>query len=121
MARKINANVTNFNMDKFLQQQLKEERQVKNEKLVNAERNIEEQTEKIETIKNQISKLDLKRAKIELELNQVIDKMWEEYELTYNMALEIRDENLNAEADYYIKTFAKHLKKTNPDLAKQIK
>jgi hypothetical protein len=27
MARKINANVTNFNMDKFLQQQLKEERQ----------------------------------------------------------------------------------------------
>ena len=65
-------------------EKLKEERQVKNEKLVNAERNIEEQTEKIETIKNQISKLDLKRAKIELELNQVIDKMWEEYELTPN-------------------------------------
>ena len=65
-------------------EKLKEERLIKNEKLINAERNIEEQTEKIETIKNQISKLDLKRAKIELELNQVIDKMWEEYELTPN-------------------------------------
>ena len=65
-------------------EKLKEERIVKNEKLVNAEKNIEEQTEKIETIKNQISKLDLKKAKIELELNQVIDKMWEEYELTPN-------------------------------------
>ena len=67
-------------------EKLKEERIVKNEKLVNAEKNIEEQTEKIETIKNQISKLDLKKAKIELELNQVIDKMWEEYELTPNNA-----------------------------------
>jgi nitrogenase molybdenum-iron protein alpha/beta subunit len=34
---------------------------------------------------------------------------------------DLRDENLNAEADYYIKMFTKHLKKTNPDLAKQIK
>ena len=42
-------------------EKLKEERLIKNEKLINAERNIEEQTEKIETIKNQISKLDLKR------------------------------------------------------------
>ena len=65
-------------------EKLKEERIVKNEKLINAEKNIEDQTEKIETIKNQISKLDLKKAKIELELNQVIDKMWEEYELTPN-------------------------------------
>ena len=41
-------------------------------------------SEKLEDIKNHISKLDLKKSKIELELNQVIDKMWEEYELTPN-------------------------------------
>jgi chromosome segregation protein len=43
-----------------------------------------EQAEKIETIKSQISKNDLKKSKIELELDQVINKMWEEYELTPN-------------------------------------
>lgn len=34
---------------------------------------------------------------------------------------DLRDENLNAEADYYIKMFTKHLEKINPNLAKQIK
>ena len=34
---------------------------------------------------------------------------------------DLRDENLNAEADYYIEMFTKHLEKINPDLAKQIK
>ena len=68
--------------DKILK--LKEERTQKNEKLVEIEKNIENQNEKLEDIKAHISKLDLKKSKIELELNQVIDKMWEEYELTPN-------------------------------------
>ena len=63
---------------------LKEERATKNEKLIVIEENIEAQSGKLEEIKNQISKLDLKKSKIELELNQVINKMWEEYELTPN-------------------------------------
>ena len=63
---------------------LKQDRILKNEKLENLEKEIEEDTLKIEDIKNQISKSDLKKSKIELELNQVIDKMWEEYELTPN-------------------------------------
>ena len=63
---------------------LKKDRIIKNEKLENLEKEIEEDTLKIEDIKNQISKSDLKKSKIELELNQVIDKMWEEYELTPN-------------------------------------
>ena len=65
-------------------QKLKEERATKNEKLIVIEENIEAQSGKLEEIKNQISKLDLKKSKIELELNQVINKMWEEYELTPN-------------------------------------
>lgn len=71
-------------------EKLKQERITKNEKLTNLETELEEQTEKIETIKNQISKLDLKKSKIELELNQVINKMWEEYELTPNNTGDIK-------------------------------
>ena len=71
-------------------EKLKQERITKNEKLTNIETELEEQTEKIETIKNQISKLDLKKSKIELELNQVINKMWEEYELTPNNTGDIK-------------------------------
>ncbi len=70
-------------------EKLKKERIVKSEKLVQIEKEIEEENSKIEDIKNHISKLDLKKSKIELELNQVIDKMWEEYELTPNNVGEI--------------------------------
>ncbi|MBR3614788.1 MAG: chromosome segregation protein SMC [Clostridia bacterium] len=71
-------------------EKLKQERITKNEKLTNLETELEEQIEKTETIKNQISKLDLKKSKIELELNQVINKMWEEYELTPNNTGDIK-------------------------------
>lgn len=65
-------------------EKLKQERTLKSGKLVEIEKEIEEENSKGEDIKNHISKLDLKKSKIELELNQVIDKMWEEYELTPN-------------------------------------
>ena len=65
-------------------EKLKQERTNKNEKLNNVEKDIESQNEKIENLKNHTSKLDLKKSKIELELNQIINKMWEEYELTPN-------------------------------------
>lgn len=70
-------------------EKLKKERTLKSEKLVQIEKEIEEENSKIEDIKNHVSKLDLKKSKIELELNQVIDKMWEEYELTPNNVGEI--------------------------------
>jgi len=63
---------------------LKEERIEKNEKLREIEDEIEEQNIKIENLKNQISKLEVKKSKIDLEQNQIINKMWEEYELTPN-------------------------------------
>jgi len=68
---------------------LKKERITKNEKLNQLEKEIEEQTEKVDDIKNQISKLELKKSKIDLEQNQIINKMWEEYELTPNNVGEI--------------------------------
>ena len=65
-------------------EKLKQDRINKNEKLSNLEKELEDQSTKMEDIKNHISKLDLKKSKIELELNQVINKMWEDYELTPN-------------------------------------
>ncbi len=65
-------------------EELKQDRILKNEKLKILEKDLEDENLKIEDVKNQISKLDLKKSKIELELDQVINKMWEEYELTPN-------------------------------------
>ena len=65
-------------------EKLKEVRLNKNEELTKTEKDIEEEQENINNIKDQISKIDLKKSKVELELEQIINKMWEEYELTPN-------------------------------------
>ena len=65
-------------------EKLKEERIQKNNKLEILEKEIEDTNSIVNDIKNQISKLELKNSKYDLELNQVINKMWEEYELTPN-------------------------------------
>jgi chromosome segregation protein len=63
---------------------LKQDRTLKNEKLSKVESDLTAQNDILDDIKNQVSKLDLKSSKLNLELNQVINKMWEEYELTPN-------------------------------------
>ena len=65
-------------------EKLKEVRLNKNEELTKTEKDIEKKQENINNIKDQISKIDLKKSKVELELEQIINKMWEEYELTPN-------------------------------------
>ena len=61
---------------------LKQERILKNQKLEKTEEDILEQFKTIENIKNQTSKLEIKKSKLEVELEQIINKMWEDYELT---------------------------------------
>ncbi|MCI8309689.1 MAG: hypothetical protein HFJ45_05810 [Clostridia bacterium] len=63
---------------------LKDERILKNNKLSKLEQDLLEKQNIVEDIKNQISKLEVKSSKINLELEQIINKMWEEYELTPN-------------------------------------
>ena len=76
--------------------ELKKARKSKNEKMQEIEKELEEQAIKIEDLKNQISKLDVRNSKIELELNQIVNKMWEDYELTPNNTGNIkRAENVN--------------------------
>ncbi len=70
-------------------QELKDERTLKNNKLSDIEAEIIEKQNIIEDLKNQISKQDVKISKFELELEQVINKMWEEYELTPNNVKDI--------------------------------
>ena len=63
---------------------LKQERIEKNEELTKTEEEITSEFRIIEDLKAQITKQEVKKSKIEYELEQTINKMWEDYELTPN-------------------------------------
>ena len=65
---------------------LKQERIEKNEKLTKKEDEQTEQFKTIEGLKAQITKLEVKKTKTEEDITDIINKMWEEYELTPNNA-----------------------------------
>ena len=65
-------------------EELKNSRIQKNEKLNEQEEQITEKFKVIEDLKAQIVKLDVKKTKLEDDINSIINKMWEEYELTPN-------------------------------------
>lgn len=67
-------------------EELKQERVNKNEELDVLEKNIDNQFKNIEGLKEQLLKIDLKKSKINLEIETIVNKMWEEYELTPNQA-----------------------------------
>ena len=71
-------------------EELKKDRQTKSEKLNEIEENILDQMKKIEDLKNQVIKSDMKKEKLESERDQIINKMWEEYELTPGSATEYK-------------------------------
>ena len=65
-------------------EKMKTQRQAANEKLSAKEREEVEEFKQIEDLKAQIVKLDVKKTKIDYDLNDVIAKLWDEYELTPN-------------------------------------
>ena len=65
-------------------EELKTKRIEKNEKLSKKENETTEKFKVIEDLKAQIVKIDVKKTKQEDEINVIINKMWEEYELTPN-------------------------------------
>lgn len=71
-------------------EKLKEERTKKNEKLSQVETEITSQFNVIEDLKAQIVKIDVKKVKLEQDIEDVINKMWEEYEITPNAANEYK-------------------------------
>jgi len=71
-------------------EKLKVQRTEKNERLAKKEDEQTAQFKLIEELKEQIVKLDVKKTKTEEDLNEVINKMWEEYELTPNVVEEYK-------------------------------
>lgn len=67
-------------------EQLKTERTDKNQRLEKLEKDVTDQFTVIEDLKEQIIKLDVSKSKIDQDLNQVVNTMWEEYEITPNTA-----------------------------------
>ena len=65
-------------------EKLKQERINKNEKLSKKEDEQTEQFKTIEDLKAQITKLEVKKSKTEDDITDIINKLWEEYELTHN-------------------------------------
>ena len=65
---------------------LKNDRLEKSEKLKSSEQKINDEFNVIEELKGQIVKLDVKKTKLEQDLEQVVNNLWIEYELTPNNA-----------------------------------
>ncbi len=77
----IHQNVTNSGKTV---EELKQKRITTNEKLNEIEKEILTQFEQIEDLKSQILKIDVKKTKLEEEIEQIINGLWDEYELTPN-------------------------------------
>ena len=67
---------------------LKNSRIEKNNKLEKVEEEISDQFKKIEELKEQLVKMQVKESKISQDLEDIINTMWEEYEITPNNAQE---------------------------------
>ena len=71
-------------------EKLKQEKHAKNSSITKTEKEIEEKYSIIEEIKNQANKLEVKKSKLDVELEQIINKMWEDYEVTPNNVTEYK-------------------------------
>lgn len=91
-------------------EELKNKRIEKNIELKELEENINNQFKIIEALKEQISKLEVKKSKIELELEQVVNKMWEEYEVTPNNIGEYKKPENVAATNKRVKTLREEIK-----------
>ncbi len=56
--------------------------------LANTEEQLIERLKKIELLKNESSRIELKKSRIEMDIEVLQNKMWEDYELTLNTAVE---------------------------------
>lgn len=64
----------------------KEERNTKNIKIVEIEKEVENQFRTLDILHDQATKLDVKKAKVEADIEEIQNKMWDDYETTLNTA-----------------------------------
>ncbi len=67
-------------------EELKTSRNSKNEELSQKEQEIADKFKIIEDLKEQLVKIDVKKTKMEQDIDEVINNLWEEYEITPNNA-----------------------------------
>ena len=91
-------------------EELKQERIAKNEKLVNTENEIQSQFSTLESLKEQIIKLDVKKTKLEQDLQQVVESLWNEYELTPNSTEEYQKPSNVATAQKQVNSLRNKIK-----------
>lgn len=102
---KINVSLSSETVEK-----LKQERINKNTAITKTETEIEDKYRIIEEIKNQSTKLEVKKSKIDIELEQIINKMWEDYEITPNNASEYKKPSNIQETTKQVKTLRDEIK-----------
>ncbi len=66
--------------------QHKEERNTKNIKIVEIEKEVENQFRTLDILHDQATKLDVKKTKVEADIEEIQNKMWDDYETTLNTA-----------------------------------
>ena len=91
-------------------EELKQDRIDKNEKLKQREEEINDKFKVIEDLKAQVVKIDVRKSKIEDDMNGIINKMWEEYELTPNNVKDCRKPENVAETQKKVNSLRKELK-----------
>ena len=91
-------------------EKLKQEKANKNAAITKAETEISEKYGIIEEIKNQANKLEVKKSKFDVELEQIVNKMWEDYEITPNTAGEYKKPNNIGETTKQVKGLRDEIK-----------
>ena len=91
-------------------EELKNERITKNEKLEEKEKEITEKFDLLEDLKAQIVKVDVKKTKLEEEINNIINKMWEEYETTPNNVADYKKPENVAKTQKQVNELRKEMK-----------
>ena len=90
--------------------ELKQQRISQNEKLSKTEAEISSQFNILEELKEQIVKLDVRKAKIEQDIQEITEELWEEYELTPNNVEGYKKPNNVASAQKRVNELRKQIK-----------
>ena len=66
--------------------ELKQNREKKNEEIVDVEKGMEDQLKTLDILRDQLNKLEVRKTKIDMDIEVIQNKMWENYETTPNTA-----------------------------------
>jgi len=103
-------------------EELKDSKNEKNKYLEKIEKEIEEQFTRLQDIKEQLVKIDIKKNKTSQDLEDVVNKLWEEYELTPNNAegfAKTTDQAKTQKEVNYLRTQIRDLGSINIDSIKE--